>query len=108
MSSNNQANPQAAIPVYMGGALPANFAANTAGVQQKLGVGVFYGVNVNTAGVGSTVSAYDGTSTAGIPLGTFSTTAVGFSGSLMGLDYMTGLFLVVTGGTPANVTVSYI
>ena len=87
------------------GASSHNFAANNAGLQLKTGTGVAAGITVNTAGLTSSVTLYDGTSTAGVKLGTFSTLAVGSLQFNMG--FTAGLFAVVAGGTPADVTVSW-
>ncbi len=87
------------------GNLAKNYAANTAGNQIKTGVGVLKAVNVNTAGLTSAIVLYDGTSTAGVKLGTFSTLALGYA--LRNIAFSVGLFAVVTGGTPADVTVEY-
>jgi len=83
-----------------------NYAANTAGDQAKLGAGILRGLTVNTAGLTSTATLYDGTSTSGTKLGTFSTLA---QNSLQDLNlaFATGLFVVLAGGTPADVTVSW-
>ena len=85
-----------------------NTAADTAGHQIKTGAGTFYGLSVNTAGLTSTATLYDGASTAGAKIGAFSTLAQG--GPVIppiGIAFATGLFLVLTGGTPADVTISY-
>lgn len=82
-----------------------NYVAANAGDQIKTGAGVLRGVNVNTAGAGSSLVLYDGTSTSGTKLGTFSTAAL--ASLSMNLAFTTGLFAVLAGGTPADVTVSY-
>lgn len=90
------------------GASAYNSAANTAGHQVKASAGVLYGLSVNTAGLTSTATLYDGTSTGGTKLGAFSTTSQG--GPVFpscGLAFVTGLFVVLSGGTPADVTVIY-
>lgn len=82
-----------------------NNAANTAGVQVKSGAGVLGGISVNTAGLTSSATLYDGTNTSGTKLGTFSTLA---QVSLpLNLAFATGLFVVLAGGTPADVTIAY-
>lgn len=83
-----------------------NYVANTAGNQIKTGAGVVVGINVNTAGLTSAIVLYDGTSTAGTKLGTFSTLAQAVL-ALGNMAFTTGLFAVLTGGTPADVTVVY-
>jgi hypothetical protein len=87
------------------GSLSLNAAANTTGAQVKTGNGTLVALNVNTAGLTSTVTFYDGTSTAGRKLGGFSTLALGRLE--LNLLFTTGLFWVITGGTPADITVSY-
>ena len=88
-----------------------NYASATAGDQTKLGAGIFYGIQVNTVGSGSTVTAYDGTSTSGKKLGTWSTAALPTNnfiavGGVNGLAFATGLFVVVTTTAP-DVTIVY-
>lgn len=82
-----------------------NYAANTAGDQIVTGPGTLTGINVNTAGLTSSVTLYDGTSTAGKKLGAWSTLAL--RETVLNLSYSTGLFAVVAGGTPADITVAY-
>ena len=91
------------------GAASYNTAANTAGHQVKNASGVLYGLSVNTAGLVSSVTLYDGTSTSGAKLGTFSTLSQG--GPVFpscGIAFATGLYLVAAGATPADITVLYL
>ena len=84
-------------------------AANTAGHQVKASPGVFYGLSVNTAGLTSSVTIYDGTSTGGAVVGVYSTLAQG--GPVVpanGIAFLTGLYIVAAGGTAADITVLYI
>lgn len=110
---NRQNNPAAAIPVYIvagnpfAGASHKNYAANTAGNLVKAGQGVFYGLTINTAGVGSTATIYDGPDTGGVKIGTYSTTAQGAVALPPGFTFTSGLFVVLAGGTPADVTIAY-
>ncbi len=103
--------PQSAQPINVMqsyqqvGNLSKNYSANTAGNQIKTGKGVLKAVNVNTVGLTSAVVLYDGTSTAGVKLGSFSTLALGYA--LRNQAFTVGLFAVVTGGTPADITVEY-
>jgi hypothetical protein len=83
----------------------ANFLANSAGSQIKTGPGVLASLNVNTVGVTSAIVFYDGTSTAGKKLGSFTTLVLGQQ--LINFAFTVGLFAVLTGGTPADVTVGY-
>jgi hypothetical protein len=85
----------------------ANFAANTAGTQIKTGQGTFFAVYVNTAGtVASSITLYDGTSTAGPVIGVFSTLAT-VQLRPNQITFKTGLFAVVVGTTSGNLTVFY-
>ena len=84
----------------------ANIVGANAGVALKNAAGVLRGLTVNTAGTGSTLVLYDGTSTAGIKIGTFSTVAqANFAG--LNIRFATGLFAVAT-GTVADVTLSFV
>jgi hypothetical protein len=56
--------PAGATPTYQGGALASNIAANL-NEQVKASPGVYYGLNVTSAGTGSTASIYDGLSSPG-------------------------------------------
>lgn len=83
-----------------------NTAANTAGFQVKNGTGIFHGITINTGGVTSSATFYDGTSTAGTKLATVSTLAIG--SLFYDIELATGLFVVLAGGTPADVTITYL
>jgi len=102
---NRIGNPLAAVPVWDAGGLFVNYAADNAGVQIKLGAGVLQRLVIDTAGVTSQVVFYDGTSTGGIVIGTYSTLAQ--TSVPIGAQFVTGLFAVITGGTPANITIIY-
>ena len=101
----NIVSPSNPLPVYTTGSLSYNTASNTTGYQVKTGAGILRGFSVNTAGLTSTVTFYDGTSTAGAKLGTFSTLAQ--TSVQLNLAFTTGLFVVLTGGTPADITIAY-
>ncbi len=91
--------------ISLAGATPYNTAANTAGHAVSSAPGVFCGLTVNPPGVGSTATLYDGASTAGTKLATVATTAqVSLTHNIA---LTTGLFMVLAGGTPADVTVTY-
>ena len=60
-------------------------------------------LNVNTLAAGSTIGFFDGTSTAGKLLGTFSGAAAGQT--LINLAFVNGLFVVITDAP--NVTVGF-
>lgn len=98
--------PQSPIGVrsYPAGASPYNTAAATAGFQIKTGAGTLQNVNINVVGSGSLVTLYDGTSTAGKKLASVPGTALG--NTILNLQYVTGLFVVVTATAP-DVTIGY-
>ena len=73
--------------------------------------GILLGFDLNTVGSGSTLTAYDGTSTSGKLLGSWSTATLftgGFfsTGGPNGLAFTTGLFVVITTIAP-NLTIVY-
>lgn len=82
-----------------------NTASDTAGYQVKSGAGIWQGISINTAGLTSTATLYDGLSTAGTKLATISTLAQ--NSMRYDIAFATGLFLVLTGGTPADITITY-
>ena len=87
------------------GFTPTNFAANNAGVAiGAAGAGVLGVVTVNTAGLTSTLTLYDGTSTGGTKIATISTLAQ--TSLTFNAKFTTGLFAVLAGGTAADVTIS--
>lgn len=115
---NSQSNPAAATPVWIApppaasgvtaGAKFSNITTN-ASTQVKTGAGTFLGLSVNTAGTTSTATVYDGTSTAGAKIGTFSTVAQGGPAiPASGYAFTTGLFVVTAGGAAADITVAYV
>lgn len=74
----------------------------------KSGAGVFLGLSVNTGQAGDTATVYDGLSAGGTKIGTYSSAAVG--GPALpggGIAFSAGLFVVTSGVTPADITVSY-
>jgi hypothetical protein len=93
------------LTVSILGATPANYAANNTGVAVKGTAGVLRGLSVNTAGVTSTVTLYDGASTGGTKLGTWASTTAG--SWQFNITFSTGLFAVLAGGTAADVTITY-
>jgi hypothetical protein len=98
--SSGSADPVTTTPK---GGTAHNYAANSAGAQVKTGAGVVLGLSVNTPGLTSSLVLYDGTSTAGTKLGTFSTLAQ--VSLTLNIAFTTGLFAVLAGGTPADVTI---
>ena len=100
---NAQNNPAGAIPVYNGGSGYTNFATDTAGTLRKTGPGVFEGLVVNSHGTASTATVYDGLTSGGTLIATFSTTA---QISLpVGAQFSVGLFVVTASSGAANLTV---
>ncbi|MDE2105751.1 MAG: hypothetical protein KGL39_51480, partial [Patescibacteria group bacterium] len=87
------------------GASAKNYSANNAGDQVKTGAGVLQGLTINTAGTTSSVTLYDGLSTAGVKLATISSVAQG--ALTFNIAFTTGLFAVLAGGAAADVTLSY-
>ena len=99
-------------PAYPpGGCRFTNLTATTAGTLIKTGSGILFGMSVNSAGAaGSTVTLYDGTSTAGTKLGTFSTATVPAPQPIPaeGIQLNNGLFVVVaSSGAAPDVTVGW-
>jgi hypothetical protein len=93
--------------IATGGGTPVNITTSTSTLV-KTGAGVFLGLSVNTGQAGDTVTVYDGLTAGGTKIGTYSSAAVG--GPTLpsgGIAFSTGLFVVTTGGTPADITVSY-
>jgi len=68
------------------------------------GSGVFHGIVVNTAGVGSSVVVYDNTSVAGKKLGTIYTATDGLN-VFPDAEFSTGLTYITSGATPADITI---
>jgi len=103
---NQISNPKAAAPFWDAGGLFVNYPANEAGgVLIKTGLGTLQRLVINTAGLTSQVVFYDGLTDAGTVIGTYATLAQG--GVPIGAQFSTGLFAVITGGTPADLTIIY-
>jgi hypothetical protein len=98
--------PEDIAPVRQVGATPYNTAANTAGHLVKSGAGVLRSISINTPGLTSSCVLYDGTAVeGGVKLATIGTLA---QGSLQfDLAFDVGLFMVLAGGTAADVTVGF-
>ena len=91
--------------VMLAGASAYNTAANSAGHQVKSGAGVLHGVTINTAGLASSATFYDHVGAGGTKLATVSTLA---QGSLTyDIAFASGLWVVLAGDTPADVTISF-
>lgn len=105
---NSQSNPAAAIPVWLApapGALQKNITTST-GTLIKTGPGVLLGLSINTGQSGATVKLYDGIDNSGTLLGTWSAAAQ--NSVALGWSFVTGLYAVTAGGSPADITVSYL
>lgn len=87
------------------GATALNNSAGTTGLQVKTGAGVLGSVTVNTAGTTTTLTMYDGTSTSGTKLATMTTTAQGTV--TYNVKFTTGLFIVATVASAADITIGY-
>jgi hypothetical protein len=103
--ARNNDNPANAMPIWEVGDSSYNTAANTTGYQVKTGAGVFKGLSINTAGLTSSATIYDGTSTSGKKLGTYNTLSQNFIPA--NYAFTNGLFVVLAGGTPADITIAY-
>lgn len=111
---NSNSNPAKAMPVWIApppetaGISTTNISAST-NTQVKTGAGSLIGLTINTGEAGAQAVAYDGTSAAGRKLGTYSLSAQGvleFPGG--GIPFTTGLFVVTSGATPADITVTWL
>lgn len=106
--ANNNANPANAMPVWFApppGQTLKNI-TTSASTLVKTGPGTILGLTVNTPEAGATAAIYDGIDNSGTLLGTFSLAAQG--AIALGYSVAVGIFVVTTGGTPANITVSYL
>jgi hypothetical protein len=81
---------------------PFNIAGANAGVQIKDAPGTLVSININT--VGTLLTLFDGTSTAGIELGSWSIAALEQQ-IMVNVAFQTGLFAVTTGA--GNVTIGF-
>jgi hypothetical protein len=66
------------------------------------------GITVNTPQTGATATIYDGTDNTGANLGVVSLAAQNVVNLPGGWAFAVGLYVVTAGGTPANITLSYI
>lgn len=92
-----------------GSVVPSGYSATTISTATttlvKSGAGVFASLNINTGGVGSSATVYDSLTGSGTVLGVFSTAAQAVLP--VNLAFSTGLTVVTSGGTPANITIAY-
>lgn len=96
--------PGAATPVFESG-LSYNNISTAATTLVKSGAGTLGRVIINTLGAGSSASIYDGLTAGGTLIATVSTAAQNTLS--FGIVFSTGLCIVTSGGTPANITVAY-
>ena len=102
---NAQNQGAGAMPTYETGLSYKNLTtAQSAAV--KASPGTLGGVTVNTAGAGSTLTLYDSLTASGTKIATISTAAQIY----LPYDLVTtvGLFAVTAGGTPADITITYL
>jgi hypothetical protein len=81
--------------------------ANLSGVGTtllKTGIGSLGSVAIGTGAAGASISLYDGTSSSGTLIGVIGAATTG--SVTFGVQFFTGLYAVVAGGSP-NATVSY-
>lgn len=85
-----------------------NNSAGTAGASVKGSAGTLMGVTVGEKGTGTTLTLYDNTSAAAPIIATLDTTALGeYLNQAGGIAFNTGLFIVASTVTPANITIAY-
>lgn len=70
----------------------------------KTGIGSLGGVAIGTGAAGASITLYDGTSSAGTLIGVIGAAAPGTA--TFGVQFNSGLYVVVAGGSP-NAVVSY-
>ncbi len=92
------------MPVYDAGLTPKNI-TTAATTLVKTGRGTLGRVIVNTLGAGSSIAIYDGLDAGGTLLATMSSAAQ--ASLAYGVVFTTGLCVVTSGGTPADITVAY-
>lgn len=85
-----------------------NNSAGTAGLAVKAGAGTLFGVTVGEKGTSTTLTLYDNTSATAPIIATLDTTALGeYLNQAGGIAFNTGLFIVASTVTPANITIAY-
>lgn len=95
-------------PTYPQGGVNFNNITTSTTTQVKNGAGIFFGLSINTPQAGAAVTVWDGIAGAGRKIGTFSGAAQGGPQITQnGIAFATGLSIVTTGATPADVTVQY-
>jgi hypothetical protein len=72
----------------------------------KSGAGIFHTLSINTKGVGGTATLFDNTAGSGTSIAVIDTT-LGIQTFTFDLAFATGLTIVTTGATPADITVTY-
>ncbi len=72
----------------------------------KSGSGVLHAVTVGTGGTGSTLTIYDNTAASGTIISVVNTAAQ--ASLVLDVGFSVGLTVVSAGGTPADITISYV
>lgn len=102
--ATDQPTPTNALNVQVSNSF-ANVAAN-ATTTHKTGAGVLHTLTINTKGVTSAVVIYDNTAGSGTKIATIDTTLDTVT-LCFDCAFATGLTTVTTGGTPADITVTW-
>jgi hypothetical protein len=75
----------------------------------KASPGTLGGISVNTSQSGASAVVYDNTAASGTKIGTFALTAAGMLADVpAGVAFTTGLTIVTSGSTAADITVFYL
>ena len=85
---------------------PSHISANTT-TTAKSGAGTLHTIVINTKGITNTATVYDNTAGSGTILAVIDTT-LSTTAFVYDVAFATGLTIVTAGGTPADLTVSYI
>lgn len=102
--NNDQSSNAGAIPMRQVGNTPRYIAAATTTLV-KTGSGTLSQLNVNTGGAGSIATIYDGLTAAGTVMAIVDTATRGVLP--LNVNFVTGLCVVTSGGSPANLTFTY-
>ena len=103
--NNDQSSNAGAIPVRQVSFTPRRITTATTTLV-KTGSGTLGRVIVNTAGAGSSISIYDSLTGSGTLIAVMSTAAQ--TSLAYEVSFTIGLCVVTAGGTPADVTVTYL
>lgn len=83
-----------------------NLVANATSNAIKTGAGVLHAITINTKGITNTATVYDALTATGTKIATIDTT-LGQATLIFDGIFATGLTIVIAGGTPADITVTY-